>query len=413
MRAVRHELPPRLSPCHAKLRVYESGKSDTSWSDSQHSQHCSSLYGRARDALGLQFLPTTFIFLSLRVITYQTLMSSSEAEEPLAVHIQDEQLFQHAERVKDKVVLITGAGNGIGKEAASKFASYGAKVVIGDRDVAGSERTVEEIKGAGGQATFIKCDVTIFEDNVALYEHAMKTFGSVDVVIPNAGVAEMENYLAVSRDENGKIRPPKYKTIHVNLLGVLNTLHLAQHYLLQNHTPGSLKAVVLIGSIASWQAIPIGPEYSASKHAVLGVMRALHPIYLQAGIRTACIHPFFADTDILRPLAKLFLAGIPLTPVPRVAGAIFYAATDPSMETSGSAFLLPDNGPVFMIPKEEFKLGVYAMIDRRSNALLKGVSGLAFYVRAAKTWMKILGKPMLMLGLGVTAMAILSYRVFH
>lgn len=67
---------------------------------------------------------------------------------------------------------------------------------------------------------------------------------------------------------------------------------------------------------------------------------------------------------------KLFLAGIPLTPVPRIAGAIFYSATDPDTATNGCAWLLPDDGPVFLVPREEFKLGVYKMIDERANRLL-------------------------------------------
>lgn len=74
------------------------------------------------------------------------------------------------------------------------------------------------------------------------------------------------------------------------------------------------------------------------------------------------------DTAIVPLSVKLFLAGIPLTPVSRVAGAIFYAATDADMATSGSAWLLLDDGPVFMCPKEEFKMGVYKMIDDRANA---------------------------------------------
>ena len=138
---------------------------------------------------------------------------------------------------------------------------------------------------------------------------------------------------------------------------------------------------------ASWQGIPSGELYTGSKHAVLGVMRALHPIAELKGIRVACIHPFFAgaffyvcrsfqanqsvnllDTAIVPIPVKLILAGIPLTPVPRVAGAIFKAATDPDMNTSGSSYLLLDDGPVFRVPKEEFKLGVYKMIDDRANA---------------------------------------------
>ena len=65
---------------------------------------------------------------------------------------------------------------------------------------------------------------------------------------------------------------------------------------------------------------------------------------------------------------KAMLAGIPLVTVPMIAGAIFYSATNPDPETSGNAWLIPDNGPVFRVPKEEFKLGVYKMIDDRRNA---------------------------------------------
>ena len=80
-----------------------------------------------------------------------------------------------------------------------------------------------------------------------------------------------------------------------------------------------------------------------------------------------------SDTAILPPIVKVILAGIPLATVPRIAGAIFYSATNPDPETSGNAWLILDNGPVFRVPKEEFKLGVYKMIDERRNALLKYV----------------------------------------
>lgn len=63
------------------------------------------------------------------------------------------------------------------------------------------------------------------------------------------------------------------------------------------------------------------------------------------------------------------LAGIPLTKVEKIAGAIFYAATDPDESTNGSSWILADDGEVFMLPKEEFKLGVYAMMDQRINGI--------------------------------------------
>ena len=81
-------------------------------------------------------------------------------------------------------------------------------------------------------------------------------------------------------------------------------------------------------------------------------------------------YPRHSDTAIVPVPAKIFLAGIPKTPVSRIAGAVFYAATDRDEKSSGSAWLLVDDGPVFMVPKEQFKQGVYKMIDDRANAVL-------------------------------------------
>ena len=127
-----------------------------------------------------------------------------------------------------------------------------------------------------------------------------------------------------------------------------------------------------------------------------------------------------SDTSLVPVLAKLFLAGIPKTPVSRVAGAIFYAATDRDETSNGSAWLLVDDGPVFMVPKEQFKEGVYKMIDDRRNSLLvyvfsfqclavtysfnrvaKGIK--AWYLFARDIW-RITGNAIITIGLG-TALA--------
>ncbi|KAK7040080.1 hypothetical protein VNI00_009885 [Paramarasmius palmivorus] len=315
-----------------------------------------------------------------------------------AVHIPDEKLFEHAGRLKDKVILITGvlsfawsriaseillgAANGIGKETAVQMASYGGKIIIADRDFPGAERAAQEIRNAGGTAYPFKCDVTVWDDVIAMYEYAIDNFGVVDVVIPNAGVGEIERF-DVQLDANNKPKQLGYKTIQVNLMGALNTIQPARHYLLKNHQEGDLKAVVVLGSMASWLAIPEGPQYTASKHAMLGVMRSLHPVYSQLGIRIASIHPWFADTGIVPLPAKLFMLGIPYTPVPRISGAIVYAATNPDPATSGCAYMLLDDGPVFKIPKEEFKLGIYKLVDERSNALMRATGVLVLLRRKA------------------------------
>ncbi|KAG5639461.1 hypothetical protein H0H81_001583 [Sphagnurus paluster] len=271
--------------------------------------------------------------------------------------IPDDKLYDYASRLKNRVVVITGAANGIGRETALQLALYGAKVVIGDLDVLGAQKTVNDIESAGGTAVFLKCNVTVWEEQVALFELATSQFGAVDIVVPNAGVAELGTFDTVTF-KDGKPVKPDTRTLEVNLTGAVYTTHLALHYLGVDRDPeaDTLKAVVLIGSM---------------------------------------------DTNIIPIAARLFLAGIPLTPVPRIAGAIIYAATNPDPETNGVAFLLTDDGPVFMVPREEFKMGVYKMIDERANALLKGASGLGYYFRLLGDLRRILGKPIVMTGIAL------------
>jgi hypothetical protein len=121
-------------------------------------------------------------------------------------------------------------------------------------------------------------------------------------------------------------------------------------------------------STASWEPIPGGPLYTAAKHGVLGFMRSIYPSCHSQGIRVATIHPWFANTALVPTIVKVFLAGIPLTPIERVAGAIVCAATDPHMETSGCTWLLPDGGYVFRLEREQLKEGVYRIIDARVKA---------------------------------------------
>lgn len=149
-------------------------------------------------------------------------------------------------------------------------------------------------------------------------------------------------------------------------------------------------AFELSSNTASWMKIPSSTLYTGSKHAILGVMRSLSESFKFQDMRLATIHPWFAgagasalfhringlselsiDTNILPTRAKVILTGIPMLPVPRIAGCMIYAATNPDPKTSACAWLLPDDGPVFFVGKEDFKLGVYKMIDDRSNAIFK------------------------------------------
>ncbi|KZP34416.1 NAD(P)-binding protein [Athelia psychrophila] len=278
--------------------------------------------------------------------------------------ITDEQLDLYAARVNGKVVVITGAASGIGKETATRFAKYGAKIVIGDLDIQGATKVLDGIVKAGGQGAVLSCDVSSWEDQVALFELAEKRFGSVDVVIANAGIAELGDFTNPDI-KDGKPVKPNWKTMDVNLTGSLYTAYVGLHYLRKGKKEGDLKSVVLIGSMASWQAPTNMPMYAASKHGVLGFMRAVYPSCRREGIRISIIHPWFADTKIISDGLKAGLVGLPMVPLHRVAGAILYSATDPDLGTSGCPWLLPDGGPVFRLEKDQLKEGVYRLIDKR------------------------------------------------
>ncbi|KZT43599.1 NAD(P)-binding protein [Sistotremastrum suecicum HHB10207 ss-3] len=305
--------------------------------------------------------------------------------------ILDDKLYDHASRAKGAVVLITGASKGIGKASALEFAKYGAKLVIGDIDVENGERTVAEITGSGGDAVFHRCDVTKWDDQVALFELAISKFGKVNVVVPNAGIGEVGQFGVVTV-VNGKPTKPDLRTTEINLIAVMQTVHLTLHYLDKpKDDPAELRSLVLIGSMASFEGIPHAPNYTCAKHGILGFSKGIAP-YLQArGIRSGVVCPFFADTDILHVGVKAFLAGIPLVPVPRIAGAIFNAATELDPDTDGAAWTLPDDGPVFRIEKPTLTEGVYKMINQRAERLTKFAESVQYTFSTIAVLVRLLG----------------------
>ncbi|KAH9955629.1 hypothetical protein BC827DRAFT_1261991 [Russula dissimulans] len=262
--------------------------------------------------------------------------------------LADDQLLVHANRVRDKVVIITGASRSYAK----------SKVVIGDVNAVNGNAVAETIRKEGGEVAFIKCDVTKWEEQVAVFELAIARFGTVDVVIPNAGISESEEIcMGNLKFAHGKPAAPQLLTLNVNLIGAIYTTHLGVYYMKRSGSPSAWKSLIMIGSMA--------------KHAVLGLVRSLDPVAAKDNIRTACIHPWFTETNLLDWKLRTLIAGIPMTPVERVARAVFRAATDPDPATSGCAWLLPDDGPVLLLEKEEMREGVYDTLNRRVRRIVR------------------------------------------
>jgi len=270
----------------------------------------------------------------------------------------------------------TGGAAGIGKETALQYARSKAKLVLGDLNKPGLEDVVSEIRRAGGEAIGLQCDVTSWEDQLRLFEAAIDAYHSVDIVVANAGVNEIGSFWK-PKLENGRPVKPSTATVDINLVGTIYTAHLALHYLDVNRTPEcTLKSIVLLGSMASWQASAQGVVYSASKHAVLGLARAMYGPLSARGIRVAVVHPFFTDTGLMTTMNRVAVAGIPLLPIERVAGTIIFSSADPNIASTGAVWLLPDDGPLLRLEKEIVKGGVYDVIAERNRQFIGTVTRL-------------------------------------
>ncbi|KEF56780.1 uncharacterized protein A1O9_06970 [Exophiala aquamarina CBS 119918] len=135
--------------------------------------------------------------------------------------------------LRDKTVLITGGSNGIGRQTGLLLHSHGANVVIGDLDVVRGESLLREI---GEQGIFEKTDVTNWESLRNLFERAKDQFGSVDIVLANAGIPERPPYLFdVVLDDNGLLKEPDFCLVDINLNGVLRSIATAHLWICQHH----------------------------------------------------------------------------------------------------------------------------------------------------------------------------------
>ncbi|EJD37186.1 NAD(P)-binding protein [Auricularia subglabra TFB-10046 SS5] len=239
-------------------------------------------------------------------------------------NVPNAQLVANAANLKGKVVVITGAGSGFGRAFALKAASYGAHVVLGDLVQVALDETLRQIANAGGTARGRNCDVTSWEEQVALFALAQSSFGRVDVVVANAGIGESGPEQFHDTDE---LRKPDLKTIDVNVVGLLYTVHIGLHHLRKNPSKEG-KKIILLGSYSSFYGSPLSPGYTMSKHGVLGFARSLLYIAGRDGIGCSVIAPYFVDTAIMAAV-KNMLENDRLSKIEDVVDALVFASSAP------------------------------------------------------------------------------------
>jgi len=244
-----------------------------------------------------------------------------------------------------KTALVTGGASGIGRATCEAFARENARVLVCDVDEAGGKDSVAAIAAAGGEARFLRVDVTVESDVETAVRSVVDSWGRLDCAVNNAGVTGAGGPVGrLSADEWSRV-------IGINLTGVFLCM---THELRAMQAQGS-GAIVNVASGAGVIAVPAMPHYCASKHGVLGLTKTAAVENARSRVRVNAICPGSTDTPTLRAtmqaspeVEKLVMRSLPggrLGLPAEIAEAAVWLCSDRASFVNGESMLV-DGGAV-------------------------------------------------------------------
>ena len=245
-------------------------------------------------------------------------------------------------RLKGKVSIITGAGGGMGRVAALRFAAEGSRLIVADLQAAAAMETVRQVRAAGGEATPIDVDVSLEADAKSMVDLAISKYGHLDILYNNAGIMPEADHSVVDTPVE-----TWDQVMAVNVRGV----YLACKYAIPRMIERHRGSIINVSSFVAILGCSVPQDaYTASKGAVLALTRSLAVQFAPQGVRTNAILPGPVETPLLmewlvkdESAKKIRLARNPTGRFGKseeVAAMAVYLASDESAWTNGASMVI-------------------------------------------------------------------------
>lgn len=245
-------------------------------------------------------------------------------------------------RLKDKVAVITGAGQGIGKTTALLFSREGASIVVADINESQAQATANEITTNGGKAIVVKVNVASLKECDQLAKTIIEKFGKVDILINNAGITRDATLAKMTEEQFDQV-------ISVNLKGVFNMTKAITPFMVEKGYGKVVNTSSVVGLYGNFGQT----NYVATKAGVIGMTKVWAREFGRKGITVNAVAPGFIATDMIATVPEKVITGIKeRTPLQRlgepidIANAYLFLSSDESAFISG-IILSVDGGMVW------------------------------------------------------------------